>query len=575
MKIVTAAEMKAIEQAADAGGLSYDTMMENAGRAVAEEVLHLRGESRSPVLVLVGPGNNGGDGLVAARYLHDAGVPVHLYIWKRQIEARGDANYTRTQERHIPTAFAAADEGFEALRAALAEADLVVDALLGTGVTRPIEGLLKDVLDVVRESLTRRPATVLAVDLPSGLNPDTGAVDPATLPAGVTVTFAYPKRGFYQFPGAGLVGRLVIADIGIPPALADHVAVELITAEGVRALLPARPAHAHKNTFGRALVVAGSVNYPGAAYLAAVAAARVGAGLVTLATPRSLYPAVTGAVHAITYLPLPEDLGAITPDALKPLGEWLPRYRALLVGPGLGTDPATREFVQRLLGVEGAEPARRNIGFLAGPVTGGHTPAFNLPPTVLDADGLNALAAVADWPARLSRELRLVLTPHAGEMARLAGREAPAIEAERIEAARHYAVAWGQVVVLKGAHTVVAGPDGRVLVSPFANPALATAGTGDVLAGTIVGLLAQGLTLFDAAVCGVYLHAQAGERVRDEMGAAGTVADDLLPHLPAVIHALNVTANSPAGWRFSGLREDAGATHHVIFTGGNPRGSDL
>jgi len=544
MKIVTVAEMKAIEQQADAGGLSYATMMEHAGRAVAEETLRLlrssAREAGKSVLILVGPGNNGGDGLVAARHLHDAGAPVNLYVWKRKLD--GDANYDQTQERHVSTAFAAADEGYEALRASLGEADIVVDSLLGTGVTRLIGGTLKDVLEVVRD---RRPATVLAVDLPSGLNPDTGAVDPATLPADVTVTFAFPKRGFYQSPGAGIVGRVIVADIGVPPDLAPikDVPFELMTADGVRARLPARPSDAHKTTFGRALVVAGSVNYPGAAYLAAAAAARVGAGLVTLATARSLYSAVTGVIHAITYLPLPEDLGAIRPDALNLVDEWLPRYQALLVGPGLGTDPGTFEFVQRLLGIEKAEVGRQHIGFLSGEVPAGEHSTLALPPTVVDADGLNALAALGDWPGRLSKDLDLVLTPHAGEMARLTGRDAkdaPAIDADRLETARRYAVEWGQVVVLKGAHTVVAGPDGRAAVSPFANPALATAGTGDVLAGAIVGLLAQGLSPFDAAVCGVFLHALAGERVRDEIGAAGGVADDLLPRLPAAIRALKV-----------------------------------
>jgi NAD(P)H-hydrate epimerase len=543
MKIVTAAEMKAIEQAADAGGLSYAAMMEHAGRAVAEEALRVLDGAASAagkrVLILVGPGNNGGDGLVAARHLHDAGVSVSLYVWKRK--ADGDANFDQPQQRRIPTVFAAADAGFEALRAFLEEADLVVDALLGTGVTRPIEGTLKDLLDAVRDGLTRRPAPVLAVDLPSGLNPDTGAADPATLPADVTVTFAYPKRGFYQFPGAGLAGRLVVADIGVPPALATDVPGELMTAESVRALLPARLADAHKTTFGRALVVAGSVNYPGAACLAAVAAARVGAGLVTLAAPRSLYPVVAAAAHAITHLPLPEDLGAITPTALKVLGEWLPRYRALLVGPGLGSDPETYEFVQRLLGVFDVRGNRRHIGFLPEETPDGEHLEPALPPTVVDASGLNALAEVSDWPARLNKELKLVLTPHAGEMARLIGHDAEdvaVIESDRIETARRYAVEWGQVVVLKGAYTVVAGPDGRIAVSPFANPALATAGTGDVLAGAIVGLLAQGLAPFDAAVCGVFLHAQAGELVRAEIGDAGGIADDLLLRLPTAIHDL-------------------------------------
>ncbi|MBU0493956.1 MAG: NAD(P)H-hydrate dehydratase [Chloroflexi bacterium] len=533
MKIVTAAEMKAIEQAADTGGLSYDAMMEHAGRAVADEALRVLGEKAARrVLILVGPGNNGGDGLVAARHLHDAGASVSLYVWKRKLD--DDANYQQTQERRVPTAFAAADGGFSALRATLNETDVVVDALLGTGVARPIEGQLQDLLAEVRD---HRPALLLAVDLPTGLNPDTGALDPAAVPADVTVTFALPKRGFYQPPGAGAVGRVVVADIGVPPDLAPigDVPVALITDAVVRPLLPTRSAYAHKNTFGRALVLAGSVNYPGAAYLAATAAARVGAGLVTLGTARSLYPAVTGAIHAITYLPLPEDLGAIRPDALKLVGEWLPRYQALLVGPGLGTYPGTFEFVQHLMGVDGSRSQRRHIGFALDDASTPEHLTLDLPPTVVDADGLNALAAVEGWPARVNRKCRLVLTPHAGEMARLTGLDAPAIEADRIETARRHAAEWGQVVVLKGAHTVVAAPDGRAMVSPFANPALATAGTGDVLAGAIVGLLAQGLAPFDAAVCGVYLHARAGELVRDELGAAGAVADDLLPRLPLAI----------------------------------------
>ncbi|MBN1935203.1 MAG: NAD(P)H-hydrate dehydratase, partial [Anaerolineae bacterium] len=284
---------------------------------------------------------------------------------------------------------------------------------------------------------------------------------------------------------------------------------------------------AHKGTFGKAMIAAGSVNYAGAAYLAGAAATRVGAGLVTLAIPQLLHPILAVKLVEATYLLLPHSTGVLNADAVDVLTEALPGYRALLIGPGLGQDKETVAFVHKLLGIQ--QTVKGRIGFQHGIETAPRPTA--LPPLVVDADGLNALAQVNRWWTYLPTNS--VLTPHPGEMARLMKTEA--IPADRIAVASAKATEWGQIVVLKGAHTVIAAPDGRITVLPFANSGLATAGTGDVLAGCIVGLLAQGLATFDAAVCGTYLHGLAGHKVAQKLGPAGMVAGDLLPELPCAI----------------------------------------
>ena len=555
MKVVTTDEMRCIEKAADAGGLSFATMMENAGRAIAEACQRDQrmGARDGRILVLVGPGKNGGDGLVAARHLHDAGAQVQLYIGKRQLE--GDDHYALTQERSIATTRAKDDPNLESLRRLLREADVIVDALLGTGVSRPVKGPLKDVLETAKEEIEKRrkeekgkeplvspsspssPALpssplVVAVDVPSGLNCDNGAVDPVTIPADLTVTFGFPKVGQFLFPGAEYLGELFVADIEIPPSLADDVSIESASPRMVSELLPKRPLGAHKGTFGKALLVAGSVNYTGAAYLASAAATRVGAGLVTLALAENLHPILASKLSEVTFLLLPHDTGALVPGAMKILSERVPDYDALLLGPGLGRDDKTVEFVQRFLSGQWRSRSSR-VGFLVAGEEEAEGGREVLPLSVIDADGLNALADRPNWWKYLGGPN--VLTPHPGEMARLVGCGVDEVEADRIGAAREMAERWKQVVTLKGAHTIVAAPDGQTVIIPFANPGLATAGSGDVLAGAIVGFLAQGLSPFAAAVAGAYLHGLAGDLVRKEMGAAGMVAGDLLPMLPQAI----------------------------------------
>jgi hydroxyethylthiazole kinase-like uncharacterized protein yjeF len=381
------------------------------------------------------------------------------------------------------------------------------------------------------------------VDGPSGLDFDSGAIDPLALKAHLTVTFAAPKWGHFALPGAEYVGELLVADIGIPKHVEISSKGTAITApETIRQWLPSRPLDAHKGTFGKALIVAGSVNYTGAALLAASAAVRAGAGLVTLAIPNLLHPAIVPALPEVVYILLPHTLGVLDAYATAPLveklrgksssGEYTPTYSAMLVGPGLSHTPETTSFIRRLLGLD---TGKRSTGF-APSESKPESEHPILPPLVVDADGLNILSDIPDWHGLLPPET--ILTPHPGEMARLAGKTTAEVQANRLRIAQTNAAAWGHIVVLKGAFTIVAAPNGETMLLPFANPGLGSAGTGDVLAGTIVALRAQGLEAFKAAVVGAYLHGLAGEIVRERLGTAGMTASDVAHALPEAIQRI-------------------------------------
>ncbi|MFC1935334.1 NAD(P)H-hydrate dehydratase [Chloroflexota bacterium] len=515
MKIVTVEQMQALDAAAAKAGVSTELLMEKAGLAVAGQAIQRLASPRGArVLVLAGPGNNGGDGLVAARYLHQWGARVQLYLCTPRPSP--DPTLALAEERGIPIATAADDPGLELLQRHLASSSLVIDAVLGTGKARPLEGQLKEILLQVADARKRQATPVLAVDLPTGLNADTGAIDPACPGADITVTLGYPKVGHFTFPGASMTGWLEIADIGIPADLDGGISLELVTPDLVRSLLPSRPLEAHKGSFGRLLVIAGSRRYVGATFLACSGAYRAGAGLVTLATPRGAYPIAAAHLTEATHIPLPETWnGGISTQAVAMLQEELEGFAAMVVGCGLSQEPDTQQFVHELLL---------------------QNPSLAELPVVVDADGLNALARVPEWHTHLTAQA--VLTPHPGEMARLTGLSNAQVQEQRLETARQAAEMWGQVVVLKGAFTVIASPEGIARISPFANPGLASAGTGDVLAGAIGGLLAQGLSPVDAATCGVYLHGAAAEELRHQLGDAGLMASDLLPEIPRRIKAL-------------------------------------
>jgi len=517
VKVVTVQQMHALEAECERGGVSTDRLMENAGLAVAEQARKLVGALKGEhIAVLAGPGNNGGDGLVAARHLNDWGARAHVFLCAPRKE--GDPKLEQLRDLAVDIVELQGAGELQTLERALGSSALVIDAVLGTGRSRPLEGSIRAALELLQAAKRSRPSLqVLALDTPSGLDADTGACDPATPYADVTVTLGFPKVGLFNFPGAGRVGRLVTADIGIPAGLADAIQLDVASDAWVRSILPARPLNANKGTFGRVMVVAGSATYIGAAYLACAAAIRAGAGLVTLATPASLVPVIAAQLPEVTFLPLEEAEPGVMKgvESARQVHQALTGYNTLLAGCGVGLRPQTSEMVRHLLS---SLPSSLSVR------------------VVVDADGLNILAQSPNWWRRLSAEA--VLTPHPGEMRRLADQSVEEIQAERLKAAREAAVRWRKTVLLKGAYSIIVMPEGQAVINPFANPALATAGTGDVLAGLVAGLLAQGLSTFHAAAAGAYLHGAAGEIVRDETGDMGAAASDLLPAIPRAIRRL-------------------------------------
>lgn len=514
MKIVTAEQMQQIDRKAADIGLTTAILMENAGCAVAEEIKNIAGNLIGKnILVLTGPGNNGGDGLVAARYLADWGADVYLYLCSHR--SPDDQNLKMAQDRNISALAATEDVNLCKLDQYLASSDIVVDAIFGTGRSRAIRGIFQQIMARVLAAKQERPhLLIVAVDMPSGLDANTGAIDPSCIVADITITLGYPKTGLYNFPGAEKAGKVKIVDIGIPASLVDDITTELLTEELVKSVLPERPAGANKGTFGKVMIVAGSINYIGAAYLACMGAARAGVGLVTLGMVKSLQPILAGKLTEVTYLPLPEtDTGTIAPEAATVINNNISEYDSLLLGCGLGQNPIVTQFIESLL-----SSIPQSISL------------------VLDADALNTLSRIPDWWQRLSKNV--ILTPHPGEMSRLTKIKLDEIQRDRLEAARKAAREWQKIVVLKGAYTVVASPDGHARISPVANPGLASAGTGDVLSGVISGFLAQGLAAFNAAYSGVYIHAMAGNLVSQEFGTTGMLASDLLPVIPRVIKKL-------------------------------------
>ena len=532
-KIFTVAEMVAAERAADASGVSYDEMMETAGRRVAEAIIARTAVSGQSVLILVGPGNNGGDGLVAGRYLAEAGADVALYLYKSR-DPETDINFRLVQEMGLFVVEAEHDQRYRVLRTRLNITHIVVDALLGTGVTRSIAGNLAGLMKLVKSAVARRrqdlpqvdpllsiaelPAAgegsddrsglfVAAVDCPSGLNCDSGALDQLAIAADLTVTFAGPKRGHFRFPGAEACGELVVADIDIKDSLPEVAAVPLTlaTPQLARSLLPQRPLQGHKGTFGTALVAAGSEHYWGAPVLSGKGAYRAGAGLVALAVPEAIRATVAAQLPEATYPPVDAPF-VLDARSAETLFSQASGYQALLVGPGLG--PAD-SFLDSLLENERV-----------------------LPPMVVDADGLNVLSRKENWAARL--RANTILTPHPGEMARLVDRSPADLKQEdRVELAGQAAQEWGHIVLLKGAYTVVASPDGRLTLLPFANPIMAAGGSGDLLAGVIAAYLAQGLEPYEAAVLGGYMHGAAAQLASQSFGDAGLLAGEIADWIPA------------------------------------------
>jgi NAD(P)H-hydrate epimerase len=531
IKVVNEQQIRAIEAEADEKGLSYDELMQKAGRAVADRVIAAFGSrSRPQVTILVGPGNNGGDGLVTGLFIGKdrPDAVVRFYLLKQRPD---DLYFQAAQQGGLLIAFESNDGDKRLLRNMIASSDVVVDALFGIGVHLPLRDEAQKVLRATRQALNERrnaqpeeytldlsdlkgtqkapPIVVIAVDLPSGVDANTGKTDKLTLVADETVTFIAAKHGHFLGDATEVVGNLVIANLSVQEKNKALAAINdtVIDADSIRDLLPQRSLNSNKGTYGKALVVAGSSQYLGAPLLSAQAAYRVGAGLVTVAAPQTVVNAIAPQIPEVTWLPMNPD--SQTETVLSRSGT----SNALLIGPGLSTDANVQI---RLLSIFSHQSS--------------------LPPLVIDADALNILAQQEEWWSLLPPNS--ILTPHPGEMSRLTGIETAALQADRFNIARDCAKRWNQIVVLKGAHTLIANPEGEVAVSPFKTDALAKAGTGDVLAGMIVGFLAQGVKPFDAAKIAVYVHGAAGIAAAHEHGNRAVLAHEVSNHVGKVLQAL-------------------------------------
>lgn len=522
IKVASIAAIRRIEAASDAAGLTYDQLMQQAGRAVHACLLDLRSRfgDRAKVTLLIGPGNNGSDGLVTARLIAESGAyQAAAYLLRRRPD--DDVHLGAARAAGVFIANAEDDQRFRVLTNLIASSHVVVDALFGIGVSLPLRPDAVSLLRAVSAALKSDDETaaplyvdpisptppspaplVVALDCPSGTDCDTGAIDDHALRADITITFIAAKPGLLTFPAAERVGRLLIADLGVSPRLPELAEQpwELVDRQDVRDRLPPRPLNAHKGTFGTALIVGGSGQYVGALALSAAAAYRVGTGLVTIAAPAPLTEQLGPVLWEATWTPLPHTDRTITPAALPALESALTTADALIVGMGMGRHPQTADFLRQMLSLP------------------------NLPPLLLDADALTLYSSMTDAPPLPDR---CVITPHPGELGRLLGTTAAQINADRWSAAASAAQRLGAICVLKGAHTLIAHPDGRIRALPFKTSALAKAGTGDVLSGVIGGLLAQGVTPFDAAAVGGYLHGHAGTQAGSRWLLAREVVDQL------------------------------------------------
>lgn len=523
MYLVTADEMQRMDHTTiDAFGIPGRVLMENAGRGATAFFLEsVYRHHPGPVGVVAGRGNNGGDGFVMARYLYQKGIPVTVFLLADRQRVSGDAadNLALIDRMGVPVLVMPDADAFDAQSATLHHQCTWIDAILGTGLTADVRGHFHRAIDFI--NCRERP--VFAVDIPSGIHTDTGQVCGIAIRAAATATFGFAKLGHLCYPGRELSGRLKIIEIGIPPHVARQVGARqyLITPDLLKPSLPLRSPTTHKGNTGHLLVLAGSPGKTGAAAMAATAAMRAGAGLVTLGIPRSLNPIVETLVTEAMTVGLPETAGgtldASALDRIRPL---MQDKRCLAMGPGLGTDPATGELMRRLL-------------------------AAATLPMVVDADGLNLIAT--DLSMLPDGKPPMVLTPHPGEMARLCGASTSDIQADRVGHARAFATRHGVHLVLKGAATVVAQPDGSVFVNPTGNPGMAAGGMGDVLTGLIAGLIAQGVEVGTAALAGVYLHGAAADRMVRRKAAVGFLAGEVMHTLPEAIDDLR-TGNHRQCW---------------------------
>ncbi len=515
MKVVTGAQMRALDQAAiHQLGIPGIALMENAGLRVVETIAdyfdnRLTGKR---VTIIAGKGNNGGDGLVVARHLYNKQARVKIFLTAGPGELSGDAavNMGIIEKLDIPVYQLQEEDDLTRLNVSLLYTDMVVDAMFGTGFHGPPRGRAGQIIQTVNDS--RVP--VLAVDIPSGLEADTGKIKGPCIRADITVTFALPKLGLLVEPGAGVTGKLVIGDISIPRSLVDSAGLKMETADldWCAQQVPRRQATGHKGTYGHVLVIGGSSGMVGAPVMAAKAALKTGAGLVTVAVPKSLQALVASQVSETLTAGLPETgAGTFSAEAAEQLMPLVAGASAVVIGPGMSRHDEVEVLLKAVL------------------------PKLHKP-TVVDADALNIIARVEQ--AELQLPGSAVLTPHPGEMARLLGCSTGQVQSDRLAAVTAAAKKYRATVLLKGARSLVATPDEYLYVNTTGNPGMATGGSGDVLAGMLGALLAQGLMTGKAGAVAAFLHGLAGDEAAAVKGQMGLVAGDLIEQIPHVLHTL-------------------------------------
>ena len=509
IELITGSQMASIDRRAIDSGVPGIELMEAAGQGATRVVENLLGELQNRhIVILCGKGNNGGDGFVIARQAAQSGAKVQVFTATSAREITGDA---KTNLDRLPPDIVQIVDHIATVQNALVNADIAIDALLGTGIQGSPRGIYADLIN----ALTRAQCPIVAVDIPSGLNADTGKIEGPCATATCTVTFARPRIGHFFYPGRAQCGKLHLIDIGIPPSAIERerISTYLIDNRRCARLLPHREPDAHKGDCGRVYILAGSVGLTGAAALAANAALKGGAGLVTLGVPKSLNDILeTKVTEAMTH-PLPE-VKKVRCLSLRARGDIQRACRnadSIAIGPGLGTHRETVELIRRLV---------RDLGC----------------PAVIDADALNALAS--DLDAIRACETPLVLTPHIGEFARLTGCSIAEIQHDPIARALKFASHVGATIVLKGAPTIVATPEGETHINPTGNPGMATGGTGDVLTGLLAALIGQGLNPSDAACTAVYLHGLAADIAAQKTGHISLIASDIIENFATAIHQI-------------------------------------
>jgi len=510
MKLVTAAQMRELDRSTiEDVGVPGVVLMEVAGRSVADVIGQSMSLTGLEVVVLSGRGNNGGDGYVAARHLWSRGADVEVFVLAPRERIKGDAlvNLKAIENLGLPIRFIESAEALDEISDAILGADCIVDAMLGTGLDSEVRGIFAQAIEVVNKAEGLR----VAVDVPSGLHADQGVPLGSAVQADMTVTFGLAKVGLCTYPGAEFVGDLHVADIGIPSSLVQELdpPTALIEESEILASWPARRMGGHKGTYGHLLVLAGSTGKAGAALLCGEAGLRVGAGLVTLATPADVQRHLQAEVPELMTKAYADDaLSMDVDETTDRLVALTATRRAVALGPGIPTTETMQAVIEALL------------------------PRLKVP-MVIDADGLNLLVGRLDVFRHVA--VPVVLTPHPGEMARLVESSTAKVQQDRIAVALSLVDRTGAWVVLKGARTIIAGPHGTVWINPTGNPGMGTAGAGDVLTGMVGGLLAQGWPTADAVRAAVFAHGKAGDKAAEALGLAGLTASDLLGRIPAVL----------------------------------------